>query len=485
MEWCSSAASRPPGSGRKALSSSKGLRPGGMKENVLADGATEVPRSFPSVRFVREQSRDSTSERRSRSAPSDRARIARSSCCRRSACAIRAAVIGWVGSWVLIGGWADGLRTVAAAEAVAAALGASPKPPPIEAPTRKQIDEAIARGVDFLLQRQNPDGSWGLPDMRRPYQVTAPIPGAHHAFRAGTSGLCISALIEAGGDRPDVQKSLDRAEQWACQTLPRLRRATPDVFYNSWGHIYSIAALVQLRTRCGDDAARRQRIDETLKQQMELLERYEVVDGGWAYYDFEIGTKKPAGSSISFVSAAALVSLDAAKQAGFQMDRKTIDRAIESINRQRKSDFSYCYGEYLKYNPMHPVNRPAGSLGRSQCCNLALRLWGDASVTDEVLKSWLDRLYARNGWLDIGRKRPIPHESHFAIAGYFFYFGHYYGARCIELLPQEQRAPYQVQLARILIDLQEKDGSWWDFPMYDYHQQYGTAFALMSLARCR
>jgi len=373
-----------------------------------------------------------------------------------------------------------------ATETVAAPSGlAGPKPRAIEAPAPKQIDEAIGRGIDFLLRRQNSDGSWGLPDMKRPYQVTAPIPGAHHAFRAGTSALCISALCEAGGDRPDVQKALDRAEQWACQTLPHLRRATPDVFYNSWGHIYSIAALLQLRARCGDDSSRRQRLEDVLKQQMELLERYEVVDGGWAYYDFEIGTKKPAGSSISFVTGAALVSLDAAKQAGFPIDRKTIDRAIASIHRQRKSDFSYCYGEYLKYNPMHPVNRPAGSLGRSQCCNLALRLWGDEAVTDDVVRTWLDRLYARNGWLDIGRKRPIPHESHFAIAGYFFYFGHYYGARCIELLPKEQRAPYQAQLARILIDLQEKDGSWWDFPMYDYHQQYGTAFALMSLVRCR
>jgi hypothetical protein len=40
-------------------------------------------------------------------------------------------------------------------------------------------------------------------------------------------------------------------------------------------------------------------------------------------------------------------------------------------------------------------------------------------------------------------------------------------------------------LAHVLLRLQEKDGSWWDFPLYDYHQQYGTAFALMSLARCR
>ena len=29
--------------------------------------------------------------------------------------------------------------------------------------------------------------------------------------------------------------------------------------------------------------------------------------------------------------------------------------------------------------------------------------------------------------------------------------------------------------------LQEKDGDWWDFPLYDYHRQYGTAMAVMTL----
>ena len=130
---------------------------------------------------------------------------------------------------------------------------------------------------------------------------------------------------------------------------------------------------------------------------------------------------------------------------------------------------------------MLPVNRPGGSLGRSQACNLAMRLWGDRAVTDEVMETWLDRLFARNLWLDIGRKRPIPHESWFQVAGYFFYFGHYYAALCIEQLPAKERRPFQDQLAHVLLRLQEKDGSWWDFPLFDYHQQYGTAFALMSL----
>jgi hypothetical protein len=311
------------------------------------------------------------------------------------------------------------------------------------------------------------------------------VPGAHHAFRAAVTALSVSALIEAGGDGDDVQQAIERAEAWLLRELPSLRRATPDVFYNTWGHAYAIQALVRLLDRHPDDESRRQRIRAAITQQIELLDRYEVVDGGWAYYDFEVGTKKPAGSSICFVTATVLIAFDEARQAGIAIPDHLVQRGKASILRQRKPDFSYLYGEYLKARPMRDINRPAGSLGRSQACNLALRLWGDAAVTDEVVATWLDRLFARNGWLSIGRKRPIPHESWFKVAGYFFYYGHYYAAACIGLLPEEQQGKYQDQMAALLIGLQEQDGSWWDFPLYDYHQQYGTAFALMSLHRCR
>jgi cytochrome b561 len=56
---------------------------------------------------------------------------------------------------------------------------------------------------------------------------------------------------------------------------------------------------------------------------------------------------------------------------------------------------------------------------------------------------------------------------------------------CIEQLPAAERGPHRDQLAHVLLRVQEPDGSWWDFPVYDYHKQYGTAFALMALGRCR
>ena len=107
--------------------------------------------------------------------------------------------------------------------------------------------------------------------------------------------------------------------------------------------------------------------------------------------------------------------------------------------------------------PRRGINRPGGSLGRTQCCNLALRLWGDPKITDRVMIDWLDRLFARNGWLSIGRKRPRPHEAWFAVAGYFYYYGHYYAAHCIELLPVKEQGRLQDHLATTLMKLQEKE----------------------------
>jgi hypothetical protein len=357
-----------------------------------------------------------------------------------------------------------------------------PKPAP--PPSPGALDGAVQRGVAFLLKDQNKDGSWGTPARTKGLNIYAPVPDGHLAFRSGVTALCVMALIEAGGDTPDVVRAIERGENWIMENLPQLRRSSGDALYNVWGHAYGIQALVRMHGRLPKDEPRRRKIESLIRDQIGFLGRYESVDGGWGYYDFRASAQRPATDSTPFITATALIALFEAKELGVMPPERLIKRPVDSIKRQRKPDFSYLYGEYMKYRPMHPINRPGGSLGRSQVCNLALRLWGDQRITDEVLKTWLDRLFSRNGWLDMGRKRPIPHESFFAVAGYFFYYGHYYGALCIEQLKPEDRPFYQDHLAQVLLAIQEKDGSWWDFPFYNYHQQYGTAFALMALKRC-
>ena len=348
-----------------------------------------------------------------------------------------------------------------------------------------EIRGAIHNGVQFLIDDQNANGSWGSPTKTKGLNIYAPVPGAHHAFRAATTSLCISALIEVAPDDEDAIESLDRAEVWLMDHLTTLRRAAGDAIYNVWGHGYSIQALVRMHGRHADDPAKQKKIVELIKLQYEMLTRYESVDGGWGYYDFRYQANQPTADSISFVNGAVLVAFAEAKSIGVPPPQRVVRRAIAATKRQQKPDFSYLYGEYLKYNPMRGVNRPGGSLGRTQCCNVALRLWDDDKITDNVIKNWLYRLYVRNGWLDIGRKRPIPHESWMQVAGYFYYFGHYYAALSLEQLPEDQQGPYKTMLAKLMIDRQEKNGSWWDYPLYDYHRPYGSGFALMTLHRCK
>ena len=363
----------------------------------------------------------------------------------------------------------------------------TPKARDLPPATPEQIEKSIRRGIDYLLKDQNKDGSWGSARKTKDLNIFAPVPGAHDAFRAAVTAMCVSALIETGAADTNsaAREALTRGEAWLLKKLPEVRRADGVAIYNVWAHSYGIHALVEMYRRETSDAIRREQIKDITVQQFNLLRHYESVDGGWGYYDFRAQTARPSSDATSFTTATALVAFREAKDAGIEPPKDVVKRAVDSIVRQRKKDFTYDYGEYLKLRPMMPINRPGGSLGRSQACNLSLRLWGDTNVTDTVMTDWLQKLIDRNEWLSYGRKRPIPHESWFQVAGYFFYYGHYYAALCIEYLGPEKAERFKPRIAAIITNLQEKDGSWFDYPFYNYHQQYGAAFALMTLAKCR
>jgi hypothetical protein len=303
-----------------------------------------------------------------------------------------------------------------------------PRPPAVSPPSAEAVDASIRRGVAFLVSHQNKNGSWGGHDINGGIAIYTPIPGGFQAYYCAVTALAVSALIDNAADRVDVRPAIERGEAWLIKHLPKLRRGSPDVLYNIWSHIYGIQPFVRMHQRL-PDVERRRKLEDLIREQIGFLRRYESVDKGWGYYDFRVGGQRPGTDSTSFMTAAALVALREAKDIGITVPEGLVKGAVDSIHRQRLPDFSYLYGEYLKYRPRHPINRPGGSLGRSQACNVALRLWNDGKVTDKIMKTWLDRLIARNGWLDMGRKKPIPHESFFAVAGYFFYFGHYYAGR--------------------------------------------------------
>ncbi len=353
--------------------------------------------------------------------------------------------------------------------------------------TRATLDASIRRGVDFLLTAQNPNGSWGGPTRTKGLNIYAPLPGAHHAFRAGATGLALAGLIDAADARPEVASAIDKAAAWTAAELPKLRRADQTTTYNAWGHAYGLRAITRLYQR-EKDPAKKTEWARLAQEQVDLANRYEEVNGGWGYLDLfdDLTTQKPSGLPTSFTTATVLLAMAEAREVmGVKLDATIAKRSIASINYQRTPDFSYTYSFSHRMHPRVDINRPAGSLARSQACNACLRIFGEKAVTDEVLTTWADRFLAREGFLSNGRKRPVPHSTFFRISGYFYYYGIYYFTESVELLPKETHAAYAKGLTAILLERQEKDGSWWDYPLYDYHQPYGTGYALMALAWCR
>jgi hypothetical protein len=359
---------------------------------------------------------------------------------------------------------------------------------PEEKVTKAAVEEAIRRGVDYLVVKQNADGSFGGPYRTKGLNIYAPLPGAHDAFLAGATGLALAGLLDSHDQRAEVKRAIERGEKWSFEKLPELRRADGTTTYNIWGHAYGLRAISRLYPLAEGDAARQTALKNLAQQQIDFANRYEDLNGGWGYLDIYDGlhTQKPSGITTSFTSATMMLAMKEARDImGVKLEPKVVKTTLASIRLQQFPDFTYAYSHGHHMAPQGEINRRNGSLARSQACNAALRAFDDPKITNDVLATWCDNFIEFERWLDHGRKKPRPHESTFKISGYFYYYGVYYYTESAKYLPIEKQRELAKGLARIILTRQEKDGSWWDYPLYDYHQPYGTGYSLMALKWCR
>jgi hypothetical protein len=384
---------------------------------------------------------------------------------------------GWIALFSLV--WSVSLPVIVVAQENE--LARLRPDPPAEV-SAGELEQSIAQGARYLIESQRANGCWGGPQWTG--GVDSDPVGSFPSFDVAVTAMCLEALMDVD-DCEEVRTASARAYRFLIDRTDNIRRAGPGDLPHVWSHCYCIQTFSRMFER-SEDPARKKELSDAIQKHMSGLKRWQSIHGGWFYYGS--GMSQPINPSCSFVNSAVLVALARAREIGLDADQTMVLKALKATQLMRKPDSSFLYTLRLptdRTGAMRPINRPAGSLGRSQAGNVALRLWGDDKITDEVIAVWLDRLVSRHGWLDMGRKRPIPHESHAGVAGYFYYFGVYYGAVCIEQLPPPTRPFYQHHLARIIIDRQEQDGSWFDYPLYSYHKPYGTAFALLALQRCR
>lgn len=360
------------------------------------------------------------------------------------------------------------------------------------APAAAVKAEAVTRGVRYLVERQNPDGSWGapvnpefLPQVRLAYGTTA----SFDAWRDATTGLCMQALIPHRGTNPAVASVIDRAATYLFEQQASLP-ATPGLYYSVWSHAYVLeAACVTLATPSlvhHHATARR-----AGQQQIDRLAGVQGGEGGFGYIDGQENARPSGVGSSSFVSATVLQALHRASAQGFTVPELLVREGRRSIERQRTAAGNYVYAHGHIAYPNNPINQTPGSIGRNPLCNVALYQDDPAGVP--ILRKNLDEFFHFHHFFEMALGRPggdppfagggfTFHESWHAIASYFFYYGHHYAAEAARRLPAVERRRYLDGQAAIMCRLQNPDGSWWDFPtIYGYHTYYGTAFALMVL----
>ena len=346
----------------------------------------------------------------------------------------------------------------------------------------EKIQKSIDMGVVYLLRNQNPDGSWGTAGRTKSLNIYAPGPGAHLDFRTAVTALDLLALSRLENKSPSIKRAIERSTAFLIERYPEVKRVDGRWVGNTWSHAYIIKAFLKVREL---DFMKDQKsaLDKVIQHQIEQLKIYQYLDGGWGYYDFMYKTSVPSGKSTSFLIGTILIILKEAKDKGFDVDEKSVKKAIGQLKKQRRPDGNFLYSFDFKFYTGRNINKTQGSLARVHGCLRALHDWEDPVAKNADFDQWLERLVKLNGWLDIVRKRPVPHEGWYQIAGYLYYFGHFYATENLKLAKDKKK--HASAIAEILTSKQELTGAWFDFPLYDYGYYYGTAYVLMSLIECQ
>jgi hypothetical protein len=348
----------------------------------------------------------------------------------------------------------------------AAAAGAGDAPnlaresPPA---ARVEVREAVASAVRFLVGHQNADGSFG----------------GLHAFRSATTAICWMGLSDAP-PTAEGTAACRKALAWLARHA-RVKRAHGGELYNTWALGFGLQAVARA-LRTGAEGATADELRAAAADLVAALGIYQTPDGGWGYYDFATRTRRPSWST-SFSTATCLLALRDAEEAGVRVPPPLLDRAVRHVVSCRKPDGTYLYGSYMRYAPLHGVNQPQGSSLRAQACNLALRASG-VPIADGQLRAGLEMLVEHHRFAVAGLRRPIPHESWYAVSGYFYLYGYAYAALVLERLEEADRRRFAPEIACAVLKARQPDGSFWDYPLYGFHKAYGTGLALMALARC-
>jgi hypothetical protein len=197
----------------------------------------------------------------------------------------------------------------------------------------------------------------------------------------------------------------------------------------------------------GSDTELSRRVHEALVKAVRLIERTQNEEGGWRY------NPVPYDADLS-VTICQVMALRSARNAGIEVSKEVIDKAIEYVRECHNRDGGFRYQA-----DMGPSAWPRSAAGIAS-------LFYAGVYEDEAIDQGLEYL-ADNA---------MPGRVRASQAHYFY--GHYYAVQAKFLAGGEHWSTWWPAIRGELLSTQVSDGSWLDRSV---GSSYGTAMSLIVL----
>ncbi len=300
-----------------------------------------------------------------------------------------------------------------------------------------ELNETIAKGLESLASEQNEDGSFGGGRYQKNVAVTAV---SCLAFMADGN------LPSRGKYKKQVLKGLEFVLSSSAETGLLAADTTNGPMY---GHGFATLFLGEVygMTAGGGETDLSKRTHETLVKAINLIVKTQNEEGGWRY------NPVPYDADIS-VTICQIMALRSARNAGIEVPKETIDKAIDYVRKCQNPDGGF---KYQLQTGMSMWPRSAAGIASLFYAGI----YKDEAI-DKGLKYLQDN--ASPGTLAQG-------------AAHYFY-GHYYAVQSMYLAGGDYWAKWWPAIRKELISKQQTDGSW---PDPSVGPSYGTAMALIIL----
>jgi hypothetical protein len=216
-----------------------------------------------------------------------------------------------------------------------------------------------------------------------------------------------------------------------------------------YGHGFATLFLGEIygMTAGGGDTAQNARLHSALVKAVRLIQATQNDQGGWRYNPI------PYDADVS-VTICQVMALRSARNAGLEVPKDTIDRAVDYIRRCQNPDGGFRY-----------QMDPGDSLWPRSAAGVA-SLYYSGIYTDQVIDRGLTYI----------RESALPGRPESSRAHYFY--GHYYAVQAMYLAGGKHWQEWWPAIRQELLETQNDTGTWADQSIGD---TYGTAMALIIL----